>query len=191
MKLSAYRACSDPELVAMCLEGDVRAWETLMRRYRRLIFSIPIKFGFLEHDSSDVFQTVCLKLLEHLHEVKDDRKISNWLATTTTRQCLAMLAMRQREAGREAELAEPLDPAGTLEDIQLTAERYQQLRDAVEELPSRCRSLIEMLYLDFQQYNYEEIGLKLGMPEASVGPVRARCLDRLRRILRTRGINKF
>lgn len=191
MKLSAYRGYSDPELIAMCLNGDVRAWETLMRRYRRLIFSIPIKFGLREHDSSDIFQTVCLKLLEHLHEVKDDRKISNWLATTTTRQCLAVLSSKQREAGPEAETDEPLDPAGTLEDIQLLAERYQQLRDAVGELPPRCRSMIEMLYLERTHYNYEEIGLKLGMPVASIGPVRARCLDRLRKILQELGINKF
>jgi RNA polymerase sigma factor (sigma-70 family) len=172
----------------MCLDGDVRAWETLMWRYRRLIFSIPTKFGLPQYDALDVFQTVCLKLLEHLHEVKDDRKISTWLATTTTRQCLAILTTRQKEFGQQPEVDEPLDPAGTLEDIRLLAERYQQLRDAVEELPARCRSLIEILYLDVKKYNYEQINEKLGIPVASIGPIRARCLNRLRKILNERGI---
>ena len=190
VKLGAYKSYTDPELVAMCLQGDSRAWEVLIRRYRRFIFSIPIKFGFSDSDSSDVFQGVCLKLLEHLHDLKDDRKVSTWLATTTTRQCLAMRTLKQRESGTEEETVEPEDPAGTLEEIKLLAERYQLLRDSVEKLPPRCRTMIEMLYLDTKQPSYEEIAERLGMPVPSVGPIRARCLDRLRMILRKSGIKK-
>jgi RNA polymerase sigma factor (sigma-70 family) len=190
VKVSAYKAYTDPELVAMCLGGDTRAWEALIRRYRRFIFSIPIKFGFSEPDSSDVFQGVCLKLLEHLPEVKDDRKISGWLATTTTRQCLALRVLKQRESGTEEEVDEPADPTGTLEDIQLLAEQYQLLRDSVEQLPQRCRVMIEMLYLDLKQPSYEEIAERVGIPVPSVGPIRARCLDKLRILLRQRGIKK-
>lgn len=190
MKPSAYKNYSDPELVSLCLEGDKRAWETILRRYRRLIYSIPIKFGFSDPDSSDVFQWVCLKFLEHLPEVKDDRKISNWLATTTSRYCLAMRTLQQRESGTEAEVEEPLDPSGTLEEIQLLAERHQHLRDAVRELPQRCRSLIEMLYLDATEPTYKEINEKMGIPAASIGATQARCLDKLRKLLEYRGIKK-
>lgn len=190
VKQSPYKNYSDPELVALCHEGDKRAWETIIRRYRRLIYSIPIKFGFSDPDSSDVFQWVCMALLEHLHEVKDDRKISNWLATTTSRHCLALRTLRQRDLGTEEEAEEPLDPAGTLEDIQLAAERHQQLRDAVQELPARCRNLIEMLYLDMSEPTYKEITDKMGIPEASIGATQSRCLDKLRRLLGRRGIRK-
>jgi RNA polymerase sigma factor (sigma-70 family) len=190
VKLGAYKAYTDPELVAMCLRGDSRAWEALIRRYRRFIYSIPIKFGFSDPDSSDVFQGVCLKLLEHLHEVKDDRKIGGWLATTTTRQCLAIRTLKQRESGTEEEVEEPEDPSGTLEDIQLLAEQYQLLRDSVQKLPTRCRTMIEMLYLDMKQPSYEEIAEELGIPVPSVGPIRARCLDKLRMMLRQRGLKK-
>jgi RNA polymerase sigma factor (sigma-70 family) len=189
VKASPYKNYSDPELIAMCLRGEKRAWDALIRRYKRFIFAIPIKFGFPESDSSDVFQTICVKLLEHLHEIKDDRKISGWLATTTTRQCLAMWNMKQRDSGTEEEVEEPLDPMGSLEDVKLLAERHQLLREAVEQLPDRCRSLIEMLYLDITTPSYEEIAERLGIPEPSVGPNRARCLDKLRIMLRHRGIN--
>jgi len=190
VKPTAYKGFTDPELVGMCLQGDSRAWEALIRRYRRFIFSIPIKFGFSHTDSSDVFQAICLKLLEHLQDMKDDRKVSTWLATTTTRHCLAIKTLSQRESGAEEEIDEPEDPTGTLEDIQLLAERHQLLRESVENLPTRCRSMIEMLYLDETTPSYEEIADRLGMPVPSVGPIRARCLERLRLILRKRGIKK-
>jgi len=189
VKASPYKKSSDPDLIAMCLRGDKRAWDALIRRYKRFIFAIPIKFGFAESDSADIFQTICVKLLENLHKVKDDRKISGWLATTTSRQCLALWNMKQRDSGTEDEVEEPLDPMGSLEDVKLLAERHQLLREAVEQLPDRCRILIEMLYLDGTTPSYEEVAERLGIPEPSVGPNRARCLDKLRMMLRHRGIN--
>ena len=50
--------------------GRRQAWEALILRYRRLIYSIPVKFSFTTADASDVFQAVCLKLIEHLHELE-------------------------------------------------------------------------------------------------------------------------
>ena len=78
-----YKQYTDTELISMCLQGDSRAWEALILRYRRLIYSIPVRFSFGSADASDVFQSVCLKLIEHLHELKDETKLSAWLITTT------------------------------------------------------------------------------------------------------------
>src|SRR5262245_62268942 len=131
----------------MCLKGDCHAWEALIRRYRRLIFSVPVRFGFEDADAADVFQAVCLKLLEHLHEVKDDRRISAWLVTTTTRQCLHVRALKTRETtGEDDNLQEPEDPSINLEELRLLTEQQQTVREAVEELGERCRVLIGFLY---------------------------------------------
>jgi RNA polymerase sigma factor (sigma-70 family) len=187
---SGYKKYSDPELVSMCLKGDAQAWEALILRYKRLIYSVPVKFGFSSSDASDVFQGVCLKLLEHLHEVKDDRKISSWLATTTTRQCIHLRMLKYREAGPDEEIEEPADPTDNLEEVRILSEQLQALREAVDQLAGRCRALIDALYLDPRQPSYDAIGQELGMPVASIGPTRARCLEKLKMILRRRGINK-
>ena len=76
MKVQSYKELSDPELISRCLAGDSLAWEALIMRYRRLIFSIPNRFGFSPSDCSDVFQTVCVKLIEHLADLRDDAKVS-------------------------------------------------------------------------------------------------------------------
>jgi RNA polymerase sigma factor (sigma-70 family) len=183
-----YKSCSDSELISMCLSGDSAAWEALIRRYRRLIYSVPVRFGFDEDDAGDVFQIVCLKLLEHLHEIKDDRKISGWIVTTTTRQCLHLKFLKARETPSESDADEPKDSQPNLEEMRIFAEQQQALREAVDELAERCRTLIGMLYFDTSSPSYEDISQRLGMPVASIGPTRARCLDKLRTILRRRGL---
>jgi RNA polymerase sigma factor (sigma-70 family) len=181
---------ADPELVDLCLEGDARAWETVVRRYRRLVYSIPKRYGLNKFDAADVFQTVIVKLIEHLHELKDESKLSPWLITTTTRTCIGVYNSRQREPviADEEEREEPLDPEGNIEEIRLLAESQQELRDCVNELPEKCKELIEMLYFDAQDPSYVEISEATGIHASSIGPSRARCLEKLRRILRQRGI---
>jgi len=185
---SKYKSHTDPELVAMCLRGDAQAWEALIMRYRRLVYSVPVRFGFTSADAADVFQAVCLKLIEHLHELKDETKVSAWLITTTTRQCIHVKSLKHRETGADEEFEEPADPGENLEDLRIMTETQQTIREAVEQLSGRCRDLIEMLYFDQRSLSYEEISQKMGMPVASIGPTRARCLDKLRTQLRRRGI---
>jgi RNA polymerase sigma factor (sigma-70 family) len=147
-----------------------------------------VRFGFTSADAADVFQAVCLKLIEHLHELKDETKVSAWLITTTTRQCIHLKSLKYREAGTDEEFEEPPDPGENLEDLRIMTEQQQTIREAVDQLSGRCRELIEMLYFDQRSLSYEEISQAMGMPVASVGPTRARCLDKLRTILRRRGI---
>ena len=188
MSGSKYKSLGDPELVALCLSGDATAWETLILRYRRLIFSIPVKFSFSTADASDVFQAVCLKLIEHLHELKDETKVSAWLITTTTRQCIHVRAQRMRESSSDEDFEEPAASGVNVEDIQIQTQEQQNIREAVEKLPDRCRRLLELLYFETTNPSYEEIGRMMSMPVASIGPTRARCLEKLRTVFRRKGI---
>src|SRR5207253_7902824 len=61
---------SDRPLIRACLAGDRQAWETLIRRYQRLLYAIPIRCGLSEDDAADVFQTVCVRLLENLEKLR-------------------------------------------------------------------------------------------------------------------------
>ena len=186
---SPYKRKTDPELVKMCLEGDGRAWEALIKRYRRYVYSIPVKFGFTPAEAADIFQNVCLILLEHLQELKDETKISFWLGTTAARLCMAAAGERQRETSTpDEEFEKTLDPTLRLEEIRLVAESQQDLRDCIDELPQQCRDLLEMLYFEQNNPSYKEISNALGISVGAIAPTRNRCLDKLRRILKRRGI---
>jgi len=183
-----YKTLGDPELISLCLSGDPQAWEAMILRYKRLIYSIPVRLGFSTADASDVFQTVCVKLIEHLSQLKDETKVSAWLITTTTRQCYQTRFQKQRESSMDEDFEEPVDPKEGLEEMHIVTQRQQTLRETVQQLPDRCRKLIELLYFDVKDPSYEEISQKMEMPVPSIGPTRARCLEKLEKLLRRRGV---
>src|SRR4030095_11446389 len=84
----------DRALVEACLRGDSDAWEALILKYQRLIYSIPIRAGFSPVDAADIFQSVCLKLFEKLATVRKQGNISSWLMTTTSRECWRVVEKR-------------------------------------------------------------------------------------------------
>ena len=185
-------ALTDGELIAACLRGEQSAWDRLVDRYAALIYSIPIKYGLAEPDAADVFQSVCITWLEKLSSIRDPQRLAAWLITTTTRECWALLRQRQREArlatSEEPEMAgwmgEPMDPAPLPEDELLALERQVAIRAAVEQLPANCRELVEALFTDTaQRSSYQQLAHGLGIPLNSLGPTRARCLGKLRRLL--------
>jgi DNA-directed RNA polymerase specialized sigma24 family protein len=50
-------------------------------------------------------------------------------------------------------------------------------------LNKRCRDLLLALYFETSDPSYSDIAARIGMPVGSVGPTRARCLERLKQIL--------
>jgi RNA polymerase sigma factor (sigma-70 family) len=176
----------DRQLIAACLKGEVAAWETLIGRYQRLIYSIPLKVRLSQDDAADIFQSVCLKLYENLPSLRDHDKISSWLITTTTRECWRMAA-RNRRASDSDEVQEALgeirDPALLPDQQRQLVEQQQVVREAVAALPERCRELVTMLFYKKDELSYAEIARRMAMPVASIGPTRARCLEKLRRLL--------
>jgi RNA polymerase sigma factor (sigma-70 family) len=180
----------DRTLVAGCLKGDHAAWEALIKRYQRLIYSIPIKARLSQEDASDIFQSVCLKLYEKLNTIRDGERISSWLITTTSRECWRIAARNRRDAipsGSDDENSSNLieiPATGLLADEEREVlERQHQVRQAVEALPDRCRELISMLFYNESELSYVDIAGRMKMPVPSIGPTRARCLEKLRKLL--------
>lgn len=181
---------TDAALVELALRGERRGWELLVERYQRLIFSIPRRYGLSEMDAADVFQSVCVILLEKLGDLRDQEKLSSWLITTTSR-----LTWEHLRRGRSA-VEEPVEEAaaghpadGPLPDEALVhLEEQDMVRRAVDHLAPRCRELLRLLFFDSAEPSYREIADRLGIPEGSIGPTRIRCLQRLARILERWGL---
>jgi len=76
----------DEWLVQGCIQGDSRAWEELIDKYKRLIYSIPLKYGATSADAADVFQAVCIEVLHSLPQLKKVQSLRSWLITVTIRQ---------------------------------------------------------------------------------------------------------
>jgi RNA polymerase sigma factor (sigma-70 family) len=180
----------DHDLIAACLAGEPAAWETLVTRYQRLVYSIPMKARLSADDAADIFQSVWLKLYEKLGSLRDHEKLSSWLITTTTREVWRVAARNRRDSAPVSADDEQSNP---LEQIAATApladaeremlEQQQIVREAVESLAERCRNLLTMLFYEKDELSYAEIARRMGMPVPSVGPTRARCLEKMKKLL--------
>lgn len=177
---------SDPALIQACLDGDESAWNELVERYGRLVYSIPRRYGFAANDADDVFQNVFTILLNRLHSLRDHTRLSAWLITTTHRECWRM-GRRKRD---DAELEETIEDSGTsLVEVVQRGEQQEIVRQALSELDPRCQYLLNALYPDAAGATYEEIAEKLGLAIGSIGPTRIRCLKKLEGILIAMGID--
>lgn len=193
MSPDPFASLPDPELIEACLNGKNRAWETLLIRYQRLIYSIPLRYGLPEHDANDIFQDVSLLLLENLSRLRDRQRLGAWLAITTRRECWRMLHNRRRGDTGPGPL--PLDdqipaPVHSEEDF-LALERQSLVRAAVDRLDAPCRDLLALLFYSEPRLPYTEIARRLTIPTGSIGPTRTRCLEKLLKQLESLGFSEM
>jgi RNA polymerase sigma factor (sigma-70 family) len=175
----------DPLVVALvtrAAEGDQRAWDEIVERYAPLVYAICTRYRLSRDDIEDVGQTVWLLLVEHLGKLREPAALPGWLATTTAHECLRLVRaasrLDRRGTGNDDSLLFVDDRA--IDEEILVAERNAVLRAAVAELPARCQQLLSMLIND-PPYSYDQIHQTLDIPVGSIGPQRARCLERMRR----------
>jgi RNA polymerase sigma factor (sigma-70 family) len=179
----------DTQLVKECLEGDREAWSALIEKYKNLIYSLPARSGFSQSDCSDIFQSVIAQLLSELKNLREPQALPAWLMRVTWHKCIHRLREQQRESALAVDGA-PFDPGTatpTPEALVLDASREQILRQALYSAPPRCRELIRMLFFEDDARPYADIAANLGIATGSVGFIRKRCLERLRKSLEEAG----
>lgn len=177
---------TDARLVGRCLRGDASAWNELVQRYQRLVYAIVRRAGLDEHGAADVFQTVFARLVQHLPRIDDPTRLQAWIVTTSKREAILQSQRGQRTVSitRDDDEAawDVADDAPTAEAALESLQQQHRVRLALERLEPRQRALMEMLFSE-DRPSYDEIAQRLGIPVGSIGPTRARCLDKLRRML--------
>ena len=176
------------QLVRGAADGDEVAWRGLVDRFSGLVWAVARAHRLASADAADVYQTTWLRLAEHIRGIDHPDRIGAWLATAARRECLQSL----RAAGRTL----PTDDMDRLdltpvtgnptEEMVLAAEQEREDADraaqvwrALDRLSARCRELLRVLMAS-PPPSYAEVGAALGLPLGSIGPTRARCLQRLR-----------
>lgn len=167
---------TDRDLLRRCRAGDAQAWSTLVSRYERLVFSVALRNGVSREDAADVTQSSFVALLDAVDLLRDDERLGSWLMTVARRQ-----SWRIRRRG-ERELPAP-ERSPTGDNVIEDWERLTWLHTALRELGDPCRELLIALYFDPLEPSYADIADRLGRAIGGIGPLRARCLARLRMIM--------
>jgi RNA polymerase sigma factor (sigma-70 family) len=182
------KVLDDTALVRDCLSGNEEAWAFLVEKYKALIYSIPVKYHLPPQEAADIFQATCLELLLRLGELRQVRALPKWLIQVAHHQCWQWKNRAQRIVSRDTD-ENPVDVEvpPVAESLLQQAEQEQMLREAVAGLSPRCRQLIEILFFSEQPRPYSEIATELGLAIGSIGFIRQKCIERLRRRLEEKG----
>src|SRR5271168_553696 len=174
---------SDARLVKECLAGSEEAWSLLIEKYKSLIYSIPVKYGLPAQEAADVFQATCMELLARLPELREPRALPKWLMQVAHHQCYRWKQQQGRFISRDSEdLPVPETPAIADTLVQQTQEE-QMLREALTALSPQCRRMMEMLFFETPARPYAGVAAELGLAPGSIGFIRQKCIQRLRRHL--------
>jgi RNA polymerase sigma factor (sigma-70 family) len=176
------------KLVRGAADGDEVAWRGLVARFSNLVWAVARAHRLGNADAADVYQTTWLRLAEHIGRIEQPDRVGAWLATAARRECLQSLRMSAKSSPTDDMDRLDISPSvgNPTEEAVLAAEteredaaRAAAMWRAFERLSGRCRELLRILMAS-PPPSYAEVAAALGLPLGSIGPTRARCLQRLR-----------
>ncbi|MFJ3670089.1 RNA polymerase sigma factor [Streptomyces sp. NPDC090106] len=181
-------------LVQSAVDGDAAAWKALVEGLSPLVWSVVRAHRLNDADAHEVYQTVWFRFAQHLGRIREPQKAGSWLASTARHESLKVLkSLRRLTPTDDPQLldrvSEDLTPEQSLldsEEAAVESERIRHLWQEFEELGERCRSLLRIL-MATPPPSYQEVSVALGIAVGSIGPLRQRCLRRLRARLEARG----
>lgn len=186
--LAGPAAWTDARLVRECVNGNEQAWSALIDKYKNLIYSIPVKYGFSPDAASDVFQGVCVELLAELPKIRKPAALPKWIMQVTAHKCFHEKRLRLRtDQLDDTHTSKTESVAPEIEGVLREAQEEQYLRQAMGKLAPRCQELVRMLFFEEPAREYRDIAKSLGIAVGSIGFIRQRCLDKLRRHLADAG----
>ena len=177
----------DRKLIDRCLGREPGAWNDFVDRYLGLIYHVIQHVAHArsrsvsQADMEDIAAEILLGIVDDDYDIlrryKGASSLPTYLTVIARRICVKEMVKRQREAElghASAHRATLGDASGEVEAI-ATAEEVDRM---LEDLPEREAEVIRLYHLKFM--NYREIGKRLGIPEASVGPILSKARKRLR-----------
>jgi RNA polymerase sigma-70 factor (ECF subfamily) len=156
------RDADDLALVARCRAGDMAAFEALVQRYQRVLFTVSLRMLGDYDAASDAAQNAFIKAYQKLESFDASRRFFSWIYRILVNECLNA----RRDRPRHEPLTSDLPAAGTPVDLLESAERRRAVQAALLALPMDYREVIVLRH--FTELSYEEIGETLRIPAKTV-----------------------
>ena len=182
---------ADDVLVQQAHRGDQGAFEMLVDRYSALLLRLISRLVHDEHLAHDVLQHVFLQLYRSLPTLRTGGTLKGWLCQVARHRSIDELRREQPfffseiepfpDGGEYSFLITLPDPDPQPEEEVELRELRQLLLDAIETLPSRYRTVVQLRYAT--QLSFREIGQELGIPSATAKTYFYRAKEPLRALL--------
>jgi RNA polymerase sigma factor (sigma-70 family) len=177
------RAARTAALMNAARQGSDDALGQIVTEFSPLMWHIARAAGLSPGDAEDVLQTVWMRLVEQLNDIRTPAALAGWLATTTRREAWKVRAAERRQipADQESFTGLPDQGPGSEEQVMVDDQR-RTLWAAIRQLSPRCQELLRIVAFA-PRPDYAAVAAGLGMPIGSIGPTRGRCLAKLRALL--------
>jgi RNA polymerase sigma-70 factor (ECF subfamily) len=170
---TATAQLAEATLVARAQDGDLAAFEVLVRRYQPSIYRLAYRLVLDRCDAEDATQDTLIQAWRRLPTLADPEAFRGWLYRIATHRCLSLIRLQARrrtsvveeselELGRPVQVRPDDDPARMAErSIEVSS-----LAAALRELPEDQRAC--WVLCELHELSYAEIGYAVGVPVATV-----------------------
>lgn len=167
---------TDETLVAAAKNGDENAFEALVRRHRRKLFAVALRYTRVREDAEDVVQQTFQKTFVHLDSFEGKSSFSTWLTRIAINE--ALMCLRRARAVREVPIDDLNGDEGTRPHFNIADERpdpeatYMQREEvrilsiAIRRLTPAMRNVLELK--EFRELSTQETARQLGLSVAAV-----------------------
>lgn len=153
---------SDIELINQCLAGRQEAFEEIVSRYKKLIYSVVYNMISDKQEVNDISQEVFIRIYKSLDRYNPEYKFSTWAVRISTNYCLDILRKKKVESVPIDEVIGVSSGVDTPEIKFINKERTLKIRKAISELPEKYRLPIILFHQN--GLSYEEMTKVLGEP---------------------------
>jgi len=174
----------EKRLIARAKEGEMQAFEILVRRYQQSIYYLCRRMTNAHQSADDLSQETFIKAYFSLSQFKDEMNFSSWLRRIAVNNSLNYLkSCRREELLGERENAIAGNASSTLQELPqetlLRNRLEQKFRKALDALPADQKTVFILRF--YENLSYKEIAQTLNLPD---GTVMSR-LNRARKKLRS------
>ena len=165
---------SDEKLILRFQEGDVNAYNELVKRYKDRLLNFVLRYFNNVEQAEDVVQDTLIKLYTHASYYKNVAKFSTWIFTIAKNNALTELRKNKRKKTDSlwTEDGQIIDINSKEESLDSKVQNeiaIDQLNKFLDEIPENFRMAVVLR--DFQELSYEEISKILEIP---IGTIKSR-----------------
>jgi RNA polymerase sigma-70 factor (ECF subfamily) len=153
----------DASLVARAVAGDAAAFEDLVTRHHRVLFSVALRMLGERADAHDATQSAFVKAYEGLRSYDPRFRFFSWIYRILVNECLNVRRNRRPVEEVTPELAAV---NGTPLDALESVERRKRVQAALQQLPPDYRQVLVLRH--FAELSYDDIAEALGVPAKTV-----------------------
>ncbi|MFQ6083556.1 MAG: RNA polymerase sigma factor [Candidatus Aminicenantia bacterium] len=170
MKKKKNRKLTDEELVRKCLDGDLTAFDKLVKRYERQIYNLIFRIIGDLGEAKDVTQEVFFRAFKFLKDFNPEFKFYNWIFKIATNLSINYIEREKKflplDSLEKENLSNQISKTKSPEEALKSKELKEYIQQIILSLPAKYRVVVLLRHL--QDLTYEEIGFATGLPIGTV-----------------------